>query len=213
MMSALLRPGRRPRLRLFCALSVSMVTATVAVLLFVIPAAAGGKDDDGDGLRAFVVANNKGPLPACAQDQSNCTAANAVTHFVHVRNKLELSKGGPSRVLVPDAFVINGIDEHVFVDGVDTFDFVELPPPDTNHPAFAGHWPATVVCSPAGPPCNQVTGPAVLPGENVAVFYTGWVHGDAEPNGTYVFTFVVHGTVNGEQRDLTANSRPILMTS
>ena len=191
-------------------LAASLLIAASSVLLFVLRAAAGGDEDNR--LRAVVVPNNRGPLPACAQDQSNCTAANAVVHFIYVENDNSITRGGQSRSVVPDAFVVNGIDEHVFVDGVDTFDFFVLPPPDTNNPSFAGHWPSTVTCPPAGPPCNIVSGPAVLPGENVAVFYIGWMHGTAEPNGTYVFKFTVHGTFNGAPVDLNASSRPIVMT-
>jgi len=56
--------GRR---RLFGALA-ALLAAAAAVLLFVLPATAGGRE--GDRLDAVVVANNRGPLPACAQDQA-----------------------------------------------------------------------------------------------------------------------------------------------
>jgi hypothetical protein len=210
-MPALIRTRAHGRARTVGTLIAAAFTAAALVLLFVLPAAAGGKDDEED-LRAVVVATTAGPLPACAQDQSDCTPANAVVHFVHVENELKPTRGGASRVVVPNAFVVNGIDEHVFVDGVDTFDFVEIPPPNTNNPPFAGHWPSTVVCPTTGPPCNVVVGTAVLPDEDVAVFYSGWVHGNAEPNGTYVFKFTIHGTLNGAPVDLTATSKPILMT-
>jgi len=38
-----------------------------------------------------------------------------------------------------------------------------------------------------------------------------WING-GEPNGTYVFTYVVHGTLNGTPGDLEASSKPIVMT-
>jgi transposase len=34
-------------------------------------------------------------------------------------------------------------------------------------------------------------------GENTSILYTGWAHWNAEPNGTYVFRFTIHGTLNG----------------
>jgi hypothetical protein len=47
--------------------------------------------------------------------------------------------------------------------------------------------------------------------ENSAVFYSGWLHADDEPDGTYVFRFTVHGMLNGTPVDLIANSPPIQM--
>jgi hypothetical protein len=61
-------------------------------------------------------------------------------------------------------------------------------------------------------PCNIVGSPAVDPGEITAIYHRGWAHGNAEPNGTYVFRYTVHGTLNGTPVDLTASSPPILMT-
>jgi hypothetical protein len=55
--------------------------------------------------------------------------------------------------------------------------------------------------------------PAVLPGEEASVFWTGWGHGDAEPNGTYIFKFTIHGTLNGTPVTLTASAPPIVMTA
>jgi hypothetical protein len=62
-------------------------------------------------------------------------------------------------------------------------------------------------------PASVVTPPAILPGENAVILYDGWVHGDGEPNGLYVFRFTVHGTLNGTPLDLTASSPPIQMTN
>jgi hypothetical protein len=69
-----------------------------------------------------------------------------------------------------------------------------------------------VECPPAGPPCNGVRSPAVLPGEKTSVLYTGWGHAAGEPNGKYVFRFTVHGTIDGVPVDLTTSTPPIKMT-
>jgi hypothetical protein len=60
-------------------------------------------------------------------------------------------------------------------------------------------------------PCD-VRSPAVLPGENTAPFISRWVHGADEPDGAYVFTFTLHGTLNGEPVNVTATSKKIVMT-
>jgi hypothetical protein len=52
-----------------------------------------------------------------------------------------------------------------------------------------------------------------IPGEEVVVHYVGWAHGSDEPNGTYVFTFTIHGTLNGTPVVLRASSPPIVMTA
>jgi hypothetical protein len=71
----------------------------------------------------------------------------------------------------------------------------------------------SAVCPPEGPPCTVVGSPAVLPGENTAVVYLGWIHATGEANGTYVFKFTIHGTLNGTPVDLRASSPPIVMTA
>jgi hypothetical protein len=53
----------------------------------------------------------------------------------------------------------------------------------------------------------------VLPRENTAVLYVGWIHGSGELNGKHVFQFTVHGTLNGTPVDLTARGPAIQMTS
>jgi hypothetical protein len=110
--------------------------------------------------------------------------------------------------------VVSSVDETVFVDGVDTFHLTMTPPPSSGEFSFwAGHWISTVSCPPGcPPPCTVVGNPAVLPGENTAAVYTSWGHAVGEPNGTYVVTYVVHGTLNGTPVDLEASSKPIVMT-
>jgi hypothetical protein len=202
------RPWKARRL-----VRATTLTCTIAVLtLAFVPAAS--ESSTQNRLFAFVVPTNRGPLPACSP--GTCTLANNVNHFVYVLNanglKHVLQGGGRTRPEVANAFVVSSVDWSIFVDGVDTFDFTATPPPDAGEFFFwSGHWVSTVGCRPA-PPCSEVVSPAILPGENTAVFYTGWTHAVGEPNGTYVFRYTVHGTLNGAPVDLTASSPPIEMT-
>jgi hypothetical protein len=169
-----------------------------------------------NGLSAYVVASLKGPIPVCSAD---CPPTNTVWEYVHVinSNPLTVNRGG-SRATVPNAFVINSVDQQVSVDGADypSGDGNFAPPPNvTPFPSASGRWPATVVCSgspPSPPPCTDIQNPAVLPGENTIGFYAGWSHDPTDRNGTFVFTYTIHGTLNGNPVDLTASSPAIQMT-
>lgn len=164
------------------------------------------------GLSAYVRATNRGPLPTCAADGSDCGPANTVWEYIHVVNNNPLLNQGGSRTTVPNAFVINSIDEHVFVNGVDYSDGHYTPPPNaTPFNGVSHRWPATVECG-SGPPCTDVTNPAVLPGEDTAAFYSGWIHDTNDATGTFVFKYTIHGTLNGTPVDLTTSSPPIQMT-
>jgi ABC-type branched-subunit amino acid transport system substrate-binding protein len=168
----------------------------------------------GRGLSAYVRATNRGPLPACSADGSNCGPANTVWDYIYVVNNNPLLNQGGSRTAVPNAFVINSVDEHVFVNGVDqtNLDGTFTPPPNvTPFRSSSGRWPATVVCD-SSPPCTDIQNPAVLPGEDTAAFYSGWSHDTTDPTGTFVFKYTIHGTVNGTPVDLTTSSPPIQMT-
>jgi hypothetical protein len=164
------------------------------------------------------VATNDGPLSACSG--SDCTAANAVQHFIHVVNVNGVSNwlGFTTRATVPNSFVVRSIDEKILVNGVHVpaFDTTFRPPPSADPLAWSGHWPATVTCQgqPGAfhTPCDVVGDPAVMPGENVAVLYATWLHGSSEPNGAYVFAFTIHGTFHGTPVDLHASSPAIRMT-
>jgi hypothetical protein len=170
-------------------------------------------------LFAYVVPTNRGPLPSCSGP--DCTAANSVWHFIYVENDNRLSHfiGFNTRATVPNAFVVSSVDERIFVNGAEVTDFAGTftPPPNPSVLSWSGHWPSTVTCEgePGAfhTPCDVVGSPAVVPGERTAALYPGWVHGNTEPNGTYVFRFTVHGTLNGAPVDLTASSPPIKMTS
>jgi hypothetical protein len=173
----------------------------------------------GSGLHAQVLATAAGPLPACAEDGSNCTLANTVHYYLRIKNGNGLTNAGSStgtRASVQNSFVVDSIDSAVFVNGVQDhdFDFTYTPPPNPSYEPYSGHWIVSATCPAEGPPCNVVdTNPAVLPQEDATVFWTGWAHGDAEPNGTYVFKFKIHGSFNGTAVDLNASSPPIVMTS
>lgn len=187
-----------------------LATALTAVLVAV-PAVA---NTSGTHLDAKVLATNPGPLTSCSG--SDCTPANTVRYYIRIENGNPLTNlSGFTRANVPNAFAINRIDQAVFVDGVQDhdFDFTYTPPPYPSYPPYSGHWLVSASCSPEGPPCTDVGSPAVLPAEEASVFYMGWAHGNTEPNGTYVFTFTVHGTLNGTPVDLTASSPAIVMTS
>jgi hypothetical protein len=184
-----------------------------AIALLSVPAA--GTSGLSNGLYAFVRADGPGPLPACSG--SDCTNANTVWHFVYVANVnrlMEVNLGPRTRATLQNAFVVSSVDFTPIINGVDhaEFSFTFTPPPNASLRSYAGHWPATVSCPPSSDPCNIVGSPAVIPGEVTSVLFTGWTHAVGEPNGTHVFRYVVHGSLNGTPVDLTAYSRPIEMT-
>jgi hypothetical protein len=168
----------------------------------------------GDGLSAYVVLTNRGPLPPCPPD--GCTAANLTWQYVHVINSNAVGNdpAGANRTTAPNAFVLDSVDKTILVNGAVIGQETLTPPPNVNRPGPSGRWPATVTCGspPAPPPCTTVLNPAILPGENTIGFYDGWFHVSGEPTGSYVFRFTFHGTLNGAPVDLTASSKPIQMT-
>lgn len=191
--------------------AVLLAAAITAVLAVVVPAAA--TSAGGNRLDAKVLATNAGPLPACSD---NCGPASTVRYYIRIENGNALTNTPfPTRAEVVNSFVVNSIAEATFVDGVQDhdFDIVWTPPPNPNYQPYSGHWLVTANCPPEGPPCTIVGSPAVLPQEEASVFYTGWAHGVGEPNGTYVFKFTIHGTLNGTPKDLTVSSPPIVMTA
>ncbi|MGN6431608.1 MAG: hypothetical protein ACTHNB_12900 [Gaiellaceae bacterium] len=177
-----------------------------------------------NGLSAYVVPSKRQPLPACSQpDFSDCTARNSVQWYIHVANSnqvLNVSSPSPlsfgTRPELPNAFVVNSVDEREVVSGVQIGQDTLVPPPNlTRRFRSAGRFISTVTCGdPVTVPCNTVISPAVLPGEDVAVFVEGWFHttDPSDPNGLLVVTFTVHGTLNGTPVDLTASAPPIQET-
>lgn len=189
----------------------ALLAAATAAALIVLPALA---KDSGSRLDAKVVATNPGPLPACSSD---CTNANIVREFIYVENGnalTNLTSSPSTRAARPNAYVVSSIDEAIFIDGVQNhaFDSTYTPPPNPSFQPGSGRWPVTASCPPEGPPCNVLGSPAVIPGEEAAVYWTAWLHATGEPNGTYVFKYTIHGTLNGTPVDLKASSPPIVMT-
>jgi hypothetical protein len=168
------------------------------------------------GLQLTVRVTNPGPLSPCT---TTCTlaATEQLLLFVHDANPLANfggPTGSPNRDTVPNTYVVSSVDETVTVNGAPYGGvFTVTPPPGTNFAPWSGHWVSTVVCTPAtGPaPCTTVQSPAVLPGETTAVVFESWAHGSTDLNGTYVFTFTVHGTLNGRSISLTSKSPSIVM--
>lgn len=97
-------------------LAAGVVTAMLVTSGAATPTARAGSLTQG--LSAYVVATNKGPLPACSEDGSDCTSANLVWDYIHVVNRNPLVNQGGSRLTVPNAFAIDSIDESVSVNGV-----------------------------------------------------------------------------------------------
>lgn len=169
----------------------------------------------GNGLYAFAQVTNRGPLPVCTVD---CATRSTTWAFIHVVNANELTgTGTASRATLANSFVVGSVDMRVFVDGVQLGGTTTFTPPPNIQPDFlrnyAGHWPATVTCGGNPPPCGVVGNPAVLPTEAAIPFYTGWLHSAGEPNGTYVFRFTVHGTLNGAPVDVDAVTPSVVMTA
>lgn len=196
----------------------SLLASAAAAAALAVPAASKNAIETTPNLHAYVVASNRGPLTPCSG--GDCTAANVVQHLIHVVNGSSLINwnGFTTRATVQNSFTISSVDERVFVNGVHEpgFDTTFTPPPNPSILSWSGHWPSTVTCEgqPGSfqTPCDVVSGPAVIPGENTVVLYAGWAHGTMEPNGTYVFDFIIHGSQNGTALDLSANSPPIQMT-
>jgi hypothetical protein len=167
----------------------------------------------GNGLAAYVVLTNRGPLPPCSGP--DCTAANRTFEYVHIVNSNTPSNElDGNRTVVPGAFVLDSVDETILVNGTVFGQDTLTPPPNSHRLSTSGHWPATVTCGDPimPPPCATVLNPAILPGENTVGFYDGWFHGSDEPTGSYVFRFTFHGTLDGVPVDLTASSKSIQMT-
>ena len=206
---------KRPR-KLRRLVQAALVIAVAAVALVFVAAAA--ESASSNGLFAYVRAGTRGPLPACHEDGSNCGPANTVWNYVYVLNLNSITNaaGGTTRETLPNSYAVQSVSSATFIDGIHhpEFDATFTPAPSAYIRSWAGHWPATVTCQPGAPPepCNEIHNPAVIPREDTSVLYAGWGHGDAEPNGTYVFKYTVHGTLNGTPVDLNASSPPIQMT-
>jgi hypothetical protein len=192
-----------------CGLAALVAACALAVAVWT--SATGGAN--GPGLSAYVGLSNPGPLRACSTALTDCPLNTVTQLFIYTTNSNRPGNWLPREVTrsqIPNAYVVSSVDMAVSVNGTvlgccGTF----TPPPTTPTPAFAGRWP--VSCAPFSSPC-EVTSPAVLPGETTAPFVSRWIHTADEPDGTYIFTFTLHGTLNGEPVDVTATSKKIVMT-
>jgi hypothetical protein len=71
----------------------------------------------GDWLSAYVVLTNRGPLTPC--QAAPCTAASLTWEYVHVVNSNPVGNdvNGLRRTTVPNAFVLDSVDETILVNG------------------------------------------------------------------------------------------------
>ena len=164
--------------------------------------------------RATVVATNRGPVRSCSTFPT-CPPETIAWLFIYVENTNRLTNlnAGTTRATLPNAFAISSVDMTVFVDGAQVASGTFTPPPNAVPGGNgAGRWPSTVTCFGG---CNVSGKPAILPGENTSAVYVGWIHGandPNDPNGSHVFRFTVHGTLNNAPFDVSASSAPISMT-
>ncbi len=192
----------------------SAFLGVAAVALAVVPAALEGSVNNG--LKAFVTESTGGPLTTCPANV--CATGNLVWNFIYVSNGNRIVDANDgqfdSRDTLHNAFIVNSVEQHVFVDGQPYVSDTYYPPPNEYPRSWADHWPMTLKCTPPPDtsPCTIIGTPAVVPGEQAAVLFAGWDHGVGELNGTYVFNYTVHGTLNGDPVELTASSKPIKMT-
>lgn len=142
--------------------------------------------------------------------------------FIFIRNMNSPDSptmGGPGsyRNRLPNAYVVSSIDVEEVKNGVVDSSGHFVPPPNMipDRPGMAGRWPMTVTCDietdPISPPCNIVSDPAVLPGEEIIIFYYAQVFDATNSAGRYVYAFTVHGTINGQTLDLTAKSSMLII--
>ena len=200
--------------------AATLCAAVAGAAIAFVPAAIEGTSSNKNGLFAYVVASNRGPLSACPGGASDCSAS-TVWWYVHVSNANKAPNQnvlGTNRATLPNSFVISSIDETILTNGVEVGQGTLTPPPNlTDRFGTAGHWPSTVTCTGQPgtyqPPCNVVTSPAIVPGEDTVTFWDGWVHATPEPNGIGLAKFTIHGTLNGTPVDLTATSPAIFMTN
>jgi hypothetical protein len=189
---------------------LAALAAFCAVAVAVLASATGGAS--GPGVSAFVLPTNPGPLHACSALPCPLdTVTQFIIYTANTNRPVNWGTGQISRPEIPNAFAVSSVESRISVNGVDVPEWhgTFTPPPNAVPPGFSGRWP--VSCAPFSSPCD-VRSPAVLPGETTAPFVSRWIHGADEPDGTYVFTFTLHGTVNGEPVDVTASSKKIVMT-
>jgi len=191
-----------------CGLAPLAAACLGAVAIFA--SATGGTN--GRGVSAYVGLSNAGPLHACSTALTDCPLDTVTQFFIYATNSnrpVNWLTGSITRPEIPSAYVVSRVDTTVSVDGAVFFTTTATPPPTANPQFYGGRWP--VSCAPFSSPCD-VRSPAVLPGETTAPLVARWIHTADEPDGAYIFSFTIHGTLNGEPVDITASSKKIVMT-
>src|SRR5262245_12286494 len=143
------------------AIAACLLGAVLALALAVGATASGGSS--GNRLFAYVVPATTGPLHL----------NDAVWNYIYVANvNRPTNTAGANRMTLPNAFVVDNINQRVFVDGTEYSNATFTPPPNVELSGWAGRWPTTVTCaSGPPPPCTDVGKPAVIPGENEVVLF------------------------------------------
>ena len=162
---------RRAKLRQYRFPALASLAGLVLALALAVGAAASGSGTGGNRLFAYVVPASAGPLHV----------GESVYNYIYVANWNRPTNMGRSRMTLPNAFVVDNINQKVFVDGAE-ISRRDVHAATERHTlaTWAGRWVSTVTCDPGTPPpCTVVGKPAVIPGENTAVANPGWVHGPA----------------------------------
>jgi hypothetical protein len=183
---------------------VAITTIVMVSYTLSLPVVAGSNP-----ITMHIVLSERGPLSV-----NGHTDVFAFIRNTDPRSQEDLLDGATGRVRnrLTNAYVVSRIDVDIMANGRLAYHWYFTPPPDSSVPDFSGRWPMTVTCpgTPPSPPCNIVSDPAVLPGEELVIFYVGYAPDPSDPPGNYVFVFTAHGTVNGQPLDVTAQSSPLV---
>ena len=121
---------RRAKLRRYRFAGLVSLAGLVLALALAIGATASG-GSTGNRLFAYVVPANQGPLHV----------GDTVFDYIYVANWNRPTNLGRSRMTLPNAFVIDNIQQRIFVDGVEISNGTLMPPPNvTPFPTWAGRW-------------------------------------------------------------------------
>jgi len=126
--------------------------------------------------------------------------------FVFVKNNKLTPIVGGARDAIEGAFVVTSVTMKIDCPGgpaIRVFmpDGSGLPNPQK----WTTHWPQTVCYDGS---TITLLNPAVLPGEDIAIFNLRWARGPEaeEPIGKYTFTFYITGTIDGNPVTISAQT-------
>lgn len=110
------------------ATAVGLLAAAVVAALIVVPGSP--ESPTPNGLFAFVVTTNRGPLPACSESAVDCTRANLVRDLIYVANlnRIQNADVFRTRATMTNAYVISSIDQAMYVNGA-PLDLTAFSPP------------------------------------------------------------------------------------